>query len=121
MMKLYLDDDTADRRLVQQLERDGHAVWVPNQVGLSGVSDARHVIHCCENELVLVSRNYDDFLELHLVIESAGGAHPGILIVRMDNDPKRDLTPRGIATAIGRFESAGATITGQFVILNHWR
>jgi len=120
-MKLYLDDDTTDRRLVQQLERAGHAVWTPAQVGLSGVSDARHLIHCCKNDLVLVSRNYDDFLDLHLVIEAAGGAHPGILIIRMDNDPTRDLTPRGVVTAIGRFESAGVTIIGQFVIVNQWR
>lgn len=120
-MKLYLDDDTVDRRLVQQLERAGHSVWLPTQVGIPGVSDARHLIHCCENDLVLVTRNYDDFLELHLVIEASGGVHPGILIIRMDNDPTRDLSPRGVVTAIGRFESAGAAIVGQFVILNQWR
>lgn len=120
-MKLYLDDDTTDRRLVQQLERAGHTVWTPIQVGLSGVSDARHLIHCCDNELVLITRNYDDFLDLHLVIEAAGGAHPGILMIRMDNDPARDLTPRGVVTAIGRIQSSHFVVAGQFLIVNQWR
>lgn len=120
-MNFYLDDDVAERRLVGLLERAGHLVTTPQQAGLPGAVDARHLVYASQNNLVLMSRNHDDFLDLHLVVEAAGGAHPGILIVRYDNDPSRDMTPRGIVAAIGRLESSGVPIANQFVILNHWR
>jgi hypothetical protein len=44
-MNLYLDDDTADRRLVTLLSNAGHVVVVPAEVQLSGTPDARHFIH----------------------------------------------------------------------------
>jgi hypothetical protein len=60
-MNIYLDDDTADRRLISLLERSGHSVAIPAQVGLWGAVDARHLTHCCRNGLALLSRNHDDF------------------------------------------------------------
>ena len=51
----------------------------------------------------------------------AKGTHPGILIVRRDNDRRRDLTPRGIVTAISHLVAANVPIENEFIILNHWR
>jgi hypothetical protein len=31
---------------------------------------------------------------------AAGGHHPGVLVFRFDNDPRHNLTDRGIASAI---------------------
>jgi hypothetical protein len=45
----------------------------------------------------------------------------GILIVRRDNDRRRDLTPRGIVTAISHLLAANSPIENQFIILNQWR
>jgi len=120
-MNVYLDDDIAERRLVALLEKAGHSATIPAQAALSGAADARHLVYACRNQLVLLSRNHDDFLDLHQVVEATGGAHSGILVVRFDNDPRRDMTSRGIVTAIGRLESSGVPISGQFLILNHWR
>jgi predicted nuclease of predicted toxin-antitoxin system len=120
-MNLYLDDDVAERRLIALLERAGHTVTTPEQAGLRGAVDARHLIDACQNHRVLMSRNHDDFLDLHLVIKASGGAHPGILIIRFDNDPTRDMTPRGIVAALTRLEVSRVPIASQFVILNHWR
>src|SRR5437868_2727570 len=100
-MNLYLDDDTAERLLVTLLRKAGHAVTIPAEASFTGVSDARHFVHAIQNGLTLVTRNHDDFLELHEVVRAAVGTHPGILIIRSDNDPTRDLSPRGIAAAIG--------------------
>ena len=44
---------------------------------------------------------------------------PGILIIRFDNDPTRDMTPRHIVTAIARLESAGVPSENQVHILHH--
>jgi hypothetical protein len=49
------------------------------------------------------------------------GHHPGILVVRKDNDPTRDLKAAGIVRAIRNLEAAGAPIADQYIILNHWR
>ncbi len=120
-MNLYLDDDTVDRRLVAILQRDGHAVMVPADVNLSGAPDARHFILAMRRGLVLVTKNHDDFLDLHQVIQAGQGKHPGILIIRCDNDPNRDMTLRQIASAIAKLESSGVPLENQAYILNHWR
>ena len=120
-MNLYLDDDTADRRLVVLLSNAGHVVVVPADVELSGAPDAQHFIHAIRQSLVLVTRNHDDFLDLHEVVQTAHGTHPGILIIRFDNDPTRDMTPRHIVTALSRLESVAVPLENYVYILNHWR
>jgi predicted nuclease of predicted toxin-antitoxin system len=110
-MHLYLDDDTADHRLVVLLTHAGHVVVVPASVQLSGAPDTRHFIHAMQRALVLVTRNHDDFLDLHEVVQAAHGTHPGILIIRFDNDPRRDMTPpphrHGDCPSRLRWSSAG--------------
>lgn len=120
-MNLYLDDDTADHLLVGILRKAGHTVVIPAEASLRGSSDARHFIYALRNGLALVTRNHDDFLELHEVVLAAKGSHPGLLVIRSDNDPTRDLTPRGIVAAIGKLQSSGAPIISQCFVLNHWR
>ena len=120
-MNLYLDDDTADRRLVALLSHAGHRVVMPTSVHLSGAPDARHFIHAMQHGLILVTRNHDDFPDLYEVVQVAHGTHPGILIIRFDNDPTRDMTPRHIVAAIVHLESAGVPLENQVYILNHWR
>jgi hypothetical protein len=99
-MNLYLDDDNVARRLIALLIRAGHLVTVPADVGLAGVSDARHLVGTIQRGLVLVTRNHDDFLELHDVVRAAGGNHPGILAIRFDNDQRRDMNPPDVVRAI---------------------
>ena len=120
-MNLYLDDDTADRRLVAFLSNAGHQVTAPAQVRLAGAADARHFLYAVRHSLILMTRNHDDFLDLHEVVQATHGSYPGIFIIRLDNDPTRDMTPRHIVTAIANLEAAGTPITNQVYILNHWR
>jgi predicted nuclease of predicted toxin-antitoxin system len=120
-MNLYLDDDTAERRLVTLFTQAGHGVVRPVDVQLVGASDAQHFLHAIRHALVLVTRNHDDFLDLHEVVQAARGTHPGILIIRFDNDPTRDMTPRQIVQATTRLEATGVPVTNQVYILNHWR
>ena len=93
-MNLYLDDDSADRRLATMLSDAGHSVVVPTEVQLTGAPDAKHLIYAMRQSLILLTRNHDDFLDLHEVVQTAEGMHPGILIVRLDNDPRHDMTRR---------------------------
>jgi predicted nuclease of predicted toxin-antitoxin system len=120
-MNLYLDDDMAGRQLVRRLSNAGHVVVVPAEVHLSGASDTRHMIHAIRQSLVLMTRNHDDFLDLHEVVQVAQGTHHGILIIRFENDPTRDMTPHQIAVAISYLETAEVPLANQVYILNHWR
>ena len=47
--------------------------------------------------------------------------HTGILVVCHDNDPLRDLTPKGIVAAIRKLEASGAPIVNEYIVLNQWR
>jgi predicted nuclease of predicted toxin-antitoxin system len=120
-MNLYLDDNLSDRALASLLVKAGHTVVQPADVGLTGESDTRHLDHAVRAGLVVLTADRIDFHDLHRLIEGAGGRHPGILLVRYDNDPKKDMRPQHIVRAIRRLEQAGFDTTTQLVILNQWR
>src|SRR5205809_1300294 len=109
-MNLYLDDDSAKAGLIVLLRQTGHRALNPMECGTVGATDARHFEYATRNGLVLLTRNYDDFVELHDVVQAAGGTHQGILVIRMDNDPRRDMTDRSIAFSIHKLESANVPI-----------
>lgn|SRR5487761_1230615 len=120
-MNLYLDDDMVKASLLARLRRAGHQVVVPNDAGLSGIWDPRHLLHAAQHDLVLVSKNHDDFRDLHLLVQATNGRHSGIAIVRADNDPHRDMTDGDIARAVDNLERANVPLANEFHILNHWR
>jgi predicted nuclease of predicted toxin-antitoxin system len=120
-MRLYLDDDSASAALARELTSAGHDVQVPNDVGMVGKEDAIHLTHALREDRVLVSKNNDDFEMLHDLIRQAQGHHPGIFMIRQDNDPNRDMKPRHIVRAIRNLEAASVPIRDQFIVLNQWR
>ncbi|MGQ0634786.1 MAG: DUF5615 family PIN-like protein [Planctomycetaceae bacterium] len=120
-MRFYLDDDSVGTLLVRLLRQGGHDVLVPEEAATSGSADAVHLTQAIRDQRALLTGNYDDFEDLHYPIQAAHGRHSGILVVRRDNDPRRDLTPRGIATAIRNLEASGIAVTNEFHIVNHWR
>lgn len=120
-MNLYLDDESAKASLVSLLRNVGHQVTIPAGAGIPGVVDPRHLIHAVRENLVVLTRNHDDFEDLHLLVQVTGGQHPGLLVVRSDNDPTRDMKDRDIARAIANLEGAGVPVANEFHILNHWR
>ena len=61
------------------------------------------------------------FEDLHDLVMAAGGHHPGMLVVRFDNNPRHNLTDRGIASAISKLESSGVPIPDRLHVLNQWR
>jgi hypothetical protein len=69
----------------------------------------------------VLTRDAEDFQDLHDLIMAAGGHHPGILLVRFDRDPRHNLTDRGIATAISKLEASGVIIPDRIHVLNQWR
>ncbi len=68
------------------------------------------LIFAIAQALLVLTRDSEGFEDLHDLVVAAVGHHPGILIVRFDNDPRHNLTDRGIATAISKLESSGVPI-----------
>jgi hypothetical protein len=120
-MRLYLDDDSANHVLVKLLRREGHDVLVPTDYNMSGAKDPSHLRRAVKEKAALLSHNYDDFKLLHDLLVEAQGHHSGILIVRKDNDPNRDMQPPHIVRAIRNLTAAGVPIADDCIILNHWR
>jgi predicted nuclease of predicted toxin-antitoxin system len=120
-MNLYVDDDTVKALLVILLRRAGHQVTVPADVGMAGQSDARHLVYAATNSCVVLTRNHDDFRDLHFVVQATHGHHPNMLVVRSDNDPTRDMKDRDIVRAIAKLEKAAVPIANELHILNQRR
>jgi predicted nuclease of predicted toxin-antitoxin system len=120
-MRLYIDEDLAQGLLVRLLTKAGHDVEIPAKAGLLGRSDPVQFRFAIREGRVCLTANYDDYEQLHLLIREANGNHPGVLILRQDNDPTRDLTPKGIVAAIRKLEAAGVPIANEYAVLNHWR
>jgi predicted nuclease of predicted toxin-antitoxin system len=120
-MMIYLDDDSASALLARLLRQAGHDAQLPADIGLSGADDSVHLAHAIRQVRICLTGNHHDFENLHELVLAAQGHHPGILVVRKDNDRKRDLTASGIVKAIGNLLVSGTPIADNLNILNHWR
>jgi predicted nuclease of predicted toxin-antitoxin system len=116
-LNIYLDDCAFAKTLVQFLQAAGHRVVTPLEAGTSGKADEEHFQFAVSQGLVLLTKNPDDFAQLH----EASPKHAGILVIYQDNDPDRDMTYAEIVRAISNLESAGITLTNSFQVLNAWR
>jgi predicted nuclease of predicted toxin-antitoxin system len=120
-MLLYIDDDSVDRALIRQLMSAGHDTLAPRVAGTAGKADAAHLMYAIGSQRVLVTRNHEDFMLLHDLIMLAGGHHPGIFVVRLDNDPKRNMSPGAIVRAIEKLIASNIPVGDSYHVLNHWR
>jgi predicted nuclease of predicted toxin-antitoxin system len=120
-MRRLLDENMSDRRLAARLRVSGHDPILATEIGLAPETDARVFMWAITRALPVLTRDAEDFTDLHDLILTAGGRHPGVPFVRFDNDPRHNLTDRGIATAINNLESSGTPLPDQIHVLNQWR
>lgn len=115
--RIYLDDCAYDKELVRLLEEAGHQVVTPAQAGNTGQSDQVHFRYAAEHALRLLTKNPDDFAELHDVDSN----HAGILLIYQDNDRDRDMTNAEIVRSIANLVAAAVVLPGAVHVLNAWR
>jgi hypothetical protein len=60
---------TVQRARIGVLRKAGHQVTFPADAGTSGISDPRHLIHTVQHDLVVLTRNHDDFEDLHFLVQ----------------------------------------------------
>jgi predicted nuclease of predicted toxin-antitoxin system len=120
-MRLYLDDDTASGLLARLLRQAGHDVQLPAEVGMVGKKDPVHLAHAVRADRVFLTKNYCDFRDLHDLALALRGQHPGILVIRYDNDRKRDLKLGSIVRALANLQAANVVLVNGYFVLNQWR
>ena len=120
-MRLYLDDGIVDRLLVRLLRQAGHDVALPADLGIAGKGDPVHLRHAIRHQRVPLSQNYDDFRLLHELLMEGHGHHPGILMVRKESNPNRNMKRHDIVRASGKLSAAGVPVADEYIVLNHWR
>jgi hypothetical protein len=120
-MTLYVDDDSCAAALMAMLRKAGHDVLIPADIGMSGSHDAEHLLRSIQEGRVFQTRNYTDFDPIHKLIIGCSGVHFGILVIRQENDRRKNMSYKAIVTAIGKVEQAYADLGNELVILNDWR
>jgi len=120
-MRFLIDENLSSPRLASRLRAQGHDPILAADAGLLSLADPRVLIWAIGQGLPVLTRDADDFLDLHDLIMAAAGHHPGMLIVHFDNDPGHNLSERAIGVAICKLESSGAPIPDRVHVLNHWR
>jgi predicted nuclease of predicted toxin-antitoxin system len=120
-MKILIDENMNRRRLASFLQAAGHDVVPASDVGPMSDSDARVMVWAIGQDRPVLTQDHEDSSDLHDLVLACGGHHPGMLIVRFDNDPRHNLTDPGIVTALGNLEASGVPIPDQVHVLNQWR
>ena len=120
-MLLYFDDDSVDGAVIRRLADGGHDVLTPRAAGTAGHADPVHFMCAIRAGRVLFTHDHEDFMLLHDLVLLAGGHHPGILVIRLDNDPTRDMSPGAIIHAIHNLTASNLAIPDAVHVLNHWR
>ena len=113
---MLLDEDSQAKYLVNLLQAAGHDVATVNTWDLMNHPDSDVLDAARENQRVLLTRNCDDFQQLH----QANPEHSGILAVYQDSEASKNMSYQAIGSAIDNLETAEYELNNQFVVLNQW-
>ena len=115
-LRLLLDEDSQAKYLVNLVRASGHEVLTVNEADLSGQPDPAVLSYAKQQNYVLLTRNCNDFQELHL----ADPSHAGILANYQSADSAKDMSYKDIVDAIANLEQSELPLGNQFIILNQW-
>jgi len=82
---LYLDDCADDDMLIASLRHAGHFVESPRSAGTRGWDDPDHWAYAAQRGYTLITKNPDDFVDLHSDWPNQGRTHGGILLIYTAN------------------------------------
>ena len=116
ILRLLLDEDSQAKYLVNLLRAAEYDVITVKEVGLGSHSDLAVLTYAGQQGRVLLTRNCEDFQELH----QASPVHQGILAVYQNPGSSKNMSYQAIVKAIANLEKANYVLENQFVILNQW-
>ncbi|MEM6353040.1 MAG: DUF5615 family PIN-like protein [Cyanobacteria bacterium P01_D01_bin.14] len=116
-LKLLLDEDSQAKYLINLLKAAQHEVLTVNDAGLAGQPDENVLEYAKQQGYVLVTRNCDDFQELH----AEDSSHPGILAIYRGADEAKNMSYQDIVRAISNAEKSKLPFKRRFIVLNQWQ
>jgi hypothetical protein len=120
-VQFYLDDCADADRLIDRLRRAGHDVYTPRSEATGGIADPAHLAYAAAHGYALITKNPNDFDQLHYQWQARGDTHAGILLICQDNIRAKDMQPEDIVRAIGKLLASGVPFANELHTLNHWR
>jgi len=79
-LRLYVDEDSQSRRLVQALRARGMELMTAFEAGMVERSDENHLLRATQENRVIFTYNASDFCRLHREFAAKGRSHAGIII-----------------------------------------
>ena len=120
-LSLYLDECADDDILAALLRQAGHQVSTPRIAGTSGLSDREHLDYAAQRGYTLLTKDPDDFMELHHQWLATNRTHSGILLIYEDKDVSKNLSRTQTVLAIDNLVASAVPIANQIHNLNQWR
>jgi len=120
-LSLYLDDCAGDDILAALLRQAGHQVSTPRIAGTSGLSDREHLDYAARRGYTLLTKDPDDFMELHHQWLATNRTHSGILLIYEDKDVSKNMSRAQVVLAIDNLVASAVPIANEIHSLNQWR
>lgn len=117
-MKLLVDEDTKANVLLTLLRQAGHDVVSTQDLGKDSAPDAEVFDLAQTSGRVILTKNAEDFFDLHEAQKSKG--HFGVLVIFENGDPDKDMSYKDIVQAIANLEAKNARLVNGFQALNDW-
>ncbi|HSR49580.1 MAG TPA: DUF5615 family PIN-like protein [Acidobacteriota bacterium] len=116
-MRLYIDEDSMSKALVQALRQQGFDVLTAQEAGLRGEDDKVQLAHATRQDRVFFTYNVRDFSRLHQEYWQTGQEqHAGIITCRQT---VLSFSQQWRAMVELR-KSLGENLRGQLVFLNQF-
>jgi predicted nuclease of predicted toxin-antitoxin system len=120
-LSFYLDDCADDDLLAALLRRAGHQVHTPRSAGTAGASDDDHLAYAARHGYTVLTKDPDDFLDLHHHWHTTNRTHSGILLVYEEKEVSKNMSRTQIVMAIDHLVASGVPLANEIHTLNHWR
>ena len=120
-LSLYLDDCADDDTLAALLRQAGHQVSTPRIAATSGLSDREHLDYAAQRSYTLLTKDPDDFMELHHQWLATNRTHSGILLIYEDKDVSKNMSRAQVVLAIDNLVASAVPIANEIHSLNQWR
>jgi predicted nuclease of predicted toxin-antitoxin system len=78
-MRFLIDENMSSPVLASRLRAQGHDPVLAGDVGLLSMTDPRVLIYSIAQDLPVLTRDAEDFEDLHALVIAASGHHAGIL------------------------------------------
>jgi hypothetical protein len=102
---IYLDDCSYRKLLVNFLRRHRYIARTP---------DAVHLEYAARHGYVLLTKNTDDFSDLHDIWQARGRKHAGIWLIYEERNRSKNMSLADIVRAIGNLLASGLPIAKSY-------